>query len=68
MINEKFNNDLVVNGRIPEKYKVNFKFVIAQLKKSGFLIEEVGFGHLFFPIFNQSYEFFFLTVFINKGV
>jgi len=50
-IRNKFSYDLVVNGCIPDKYKVDMNLVISQLKKTGFSIEEVGYGHLFFFIF-----------------
>lgn len=50
-IKDKFNDDLVVDGNIPEKYKVDVNLVISQLKKSGFIIKELGYGHLFFFIF-----------------
>lgn len=51
-VKNKFRaDDLVVDGKIPEKYKVDIKTVINQLKMSGFIIEEMGYGHLFFFIF-----------------
>ena len=47
-IKSKFSkDDLVVDGKIPEKYKVGVEKVLTQLKKSGFKVEKVGFGHLF---------------------
>ena len=47
-IKSKFSkDDLVVDGKIPEKYKVDVEKVLRQLKKSGFKVEKVGFGHLF---------------------
>lgn len=50
-IKNKFNDDLVIDGQIPEKYKVNVDLVISQLRKTGFTIKEVGYGHLFFFVF-----------------
>lgn len=47
----KFSDDLVIDGNIPDKYKVDINLIISQLKKSGFKIEEVGHGHLFFFVF-----------------
>lgn len=45
-IQQRFADDLVVDGAIPEKYKVNPKKVIDELKEVGFKISEVGYGHL----------------------
>ncbi len=45
------SDDFVVEGKIPEKYKVNIKEVVDQLKSVGFSIEEISYGHLFFFIF-----------------
>ena len=50
-IKNGFNDDLVVGENIPDKYKVDVRKVIAQLEKTGFIIEKVGHGHLFFFIF-----------------
>jgi|GEM_PF-2754761 len=51
-IKNKFHNDLVVDGNIPQKYKVNIPLVLKQLSKSGFEIQEVGYGHLFIFLFS----------------
>ena len=50
-IKNKFNNDLVVNGNIPAKYKVHVDKTISRLKKSGFKIIEVNYNHLFLFFF-----------------
>lgn len=50
-VKNRFSDDLVVGESIPEKYKVNVEKVISDLKKVGFTIEEVGYGHLFFFLF-----------------
>jgi SAM-dependent methyltransferase len=50
-VRDKFSDDLVVGEAIPEKYKVNVDDVVKQLKKVGFKIEEVSYGHLFFFVF-----------------
>lgn len=50
-IKNKFEDDLVVDGKIPEKYKVNIAEVKSLLEKTGFSIEDVGHGHLFFFLF-----------------
>lgn len=47
----RFSEDLVVEGKIPEKYKVDIKEVQEGLRQAGFFIEETGFGHLFFFLF-----------------
>lgn len=51
-VRDKFSgDDLVVHGGVPEKYKVDIETVVNQLRKAGFFIEEVGYGHLFFFVF-----------------
>ncbi len=50
-VKQKFSDDLVVEEYIPEKHKVNVDKVISSLKKIGFDIIEVGYGHLFFFLF-----------------
>jgi len=47
-IKNKFDEDLVIDGKIPEKYKVKVDEVIKKLQKSNFQIIKVGYGHLFF--------------------
>lgn len=51
ILKEKFNDDLIVNGQIPEKLKVNIDETISILRKTGFEIIDVGYGHLFFFLF-----------------
>ncbi len=51
ILKNKFPEDLVVDGVIPDKYPVNISEVIKQLKDAGFKIVEVGDGHLFFFLF-----------------
>lgn len=58
-------DDLVVDGSIPDKYPVNIEQTKKKLLKAGFKIDEVGHGHLFFflldwlnrfiPIFNFKF-------------
>lgn len=45
-VKQRFSDDLVVDGNIPEKYKVNPEVVLGQLRDAGFSIQEVGYGHL----------------------
>lgn len=45
-VKRRFSDDLVVNGGIPEKYKVDPETVVAELKEAGFTIQEIGYGHL----------------------
>lgn len=47
-IKRKFNDDLVTDGSIPEKYKIHTNEIISRLKKSKFEVVEVKYGHLFF--------------------
>lgn len=56
-IKNKFSNDLVVNGRIPEKLDVNIDDTVAALNKLGFKIVNIGYGHLFFFIFDWFEKF-----------
>lgn len=46
-LKNKFKDDLVVDGKIPEKNKLNIKKIKQQLIRSGFKIEEIIYGHLF---------------------
>lgn len=46
-LQKKFSDDLVVEGAIPEKYKVDPDVVVQQLKAIGFKVEKIGYGHLF---------------------
>ena len=50
-IKRRFADDLVVNGGIPEKYKVNSDEVVSTLREVGFKVEEIGYGHLFLFLF-----------------
>jgi SAM-dependent methyltransferase len=50
-IKRRFSDDLVVDGNIPEKYKVDPTDIINKLKETGFSIQEVGYGHLGFFLF-----------------
>ena len=45
VVKKRFSDDLVVDGGIPDKYKVDAKTVIAKLKDIGFTVQEVGYGH-----------------------
>lgn len=48
---DRFSDDLVIDGHIPEKYKINVSKVISQLKQVGFSIKEDRYSHLFFFVF-----------------
>lgn len=51
-VKNKFSgDDLVVDGEIPEKNRVDINATVESLKSYGFSIEEVGTGHLFFFLF-----------------
>jgi len=45
-IKQRFSDDLVVDGAIPEKYKVDPEDIVVKLKEVGFSVQEVGYGHL----------------------
>ena len=51
-IKNRFSDDLLVDGKIPEKYVINVEKIVKQLENSGFLIEKIDSGHLFFFLFN----------------
>ena len=50
-VKHKFADDLVVDGSIPDKYKVNPDDVLLKLRRVGFTIEQIGYGHLFLFLF-----------------
>lgn len=50
-VRNKFSDDLVVDGDIPNKYKVDVNKTIDKLKKSGFNIVEINYKHLFLFVF-----------------
>lgn len=50
-VKNKFGDDLVVGESIPEKNKVDLSRVVKQLGTAGFIVEEIGYGHLFFFVF-----------------
>lgn len=56
-IKNRFSGDLVINGAIPDKYKVSISKVIVQLKQAGLEIETVGYGHLFVFLFSWLDKF-----------
>jgi len=62
-IKNKFQDDLVVEGSIPDKYPVNISIVLDMLRASGFKIEKVGYGHLYFFLFDWLERFFPLSRF-----
>lgn len=70
-IKNRFTDDLVVEGAIPDKYPVNIRKVCEQLQQIGFKIEGIGYGHLFFFIFvwldkfTHLYRFKFAQKIIN---
>lgn len=51
-VKRRFNDDLVVDDAIPNKYKVDISTVKKQLERTGFIIEDVGYGHLFVFVFS----------------
>lgn len=51
-IQQMFPDDLVIDRTIPEKLRVDVDETIAALKKAGFTVELVTYGHLFFFIFD----------------
>ena len=57
LVSKKFENDLVVEGKIPDKYPVSVKDKLAQLENAGFKIKKVGYGHLFFFVFEWIDKF-----------
>jgi SAM-dependent methyltransferase len=56
-IKNKFLDDLVVDGSIPDKYPVNISEVLYQLRAAGFKIEKVGYGHLYCFLFDWLERF-----------
>lgn len=50
-IQAKFSDDLVVDGQIPDKYKIDVQTIQTQLQNAGFKVVELGYGHLFFFLF-----------------
>jgi ubiquinone/menaquinone biosynthesis C-methylase UbiE len=56
-VKQKFGGDLVVGESIPDKYRVRPEKIVKQLKKIGFEIDEVGYGHLFFFLFEWVDKF-----------
>jgi len=50
-IKNKFGDDLMVDGCIPEKYKVVVPEVVKALENTGFKVTKVSYGHLFFFVF-----------------
>ncbi len=56
-VKNKFADDLVVDGSIPEKYPVDISKVLNQLRTAGFKIEKVGYGHLYCFLFGWLERF-----------
>ena len=56
-IKSKFQDDLVVDGSIPDKYPVSIKLVLDMLRACGFKIEKIGYGHLYFFLFDWLERF-----------
>lgn len=71
-IKNKFSDDLMVDGCIPEKYKVDVEEVITKLENTGFEVTKVSYGHLFFFVFGWIDRFIpmskigFVQSFYNK--
>jgi|SRR3990172_13794 len=57
----KFPDDLVVDGKIPEKYPVDYQKVAMLLRDTGFEVQEIGHGHVFFFLFGWLDRFVPLT-------
>lgn len=51
VIKNKFSDDLMVDGCIPEKYKVGVPDVVKALESTGFKVTKISYGHLFFFVF-----------------
>lgn len=47
----KFEEDLVVDGKIPDKYPVDPLMVVNLLENCGYKVEKVIYGHLFLHVF-----------------
>lgn len=62
-IKNKFSDDLVVDGSIPDKYPVDISEVLNQLRVAGFKIEKVGYGHLYCFLFDWLERFLPLSKF-----
>lgn len=56
-IKHHFDDDLLCNDQIPDKYQININETIKLLKICSFKIEEVGYGHLFFFVFGWIERF-----------
>jgi len=56
-VKNKFSDDLVVDGSIPEKYPVDISETLNQLRAVGFKIEKVGYGHLYCFLFDWIERF-----------
>ena len=57
LFKNKFPEDLVVDGVIPDKYPVDIKLVLKQLENTGFKMLEVGDRPLFFFLFASLNKF-----------
>lgn len=62
-IKNKFSDDLVVDGSIPDKYPVDISEVLKQLGVAGFKIQKVGYGHLYCFLFGWLERFVPLSKF-----
>jgi len=51
-IRQMFPDDLVIDETIPEKLRVEVGATLASLRKAGFSVEQVDYGHLFYFIFD----------------
>jgi len=50
-LKNKFSDDLIIDGKLPEKFKVDKETILKLLNKNGFSIVEIDYGHLFFILF-----------------
>jgi len=53
----KFQEDLVIDGKIPDKYRIDVSEKLKEIQNAGFVISEVGYGHLFFFVFHWVDKF-----------
>ncbi|MBI2414978.1 methyltransferase domain-containing protein [candidate division WWE3 bacterium] len=52
LFKNQFPDDLVVDGKIPDKYPLDIPLIVSQLEAAGFYIQEHKTAHLFFFIFD----------------
>lgn len=60
-IKNKFNDDLNIDGCIPEKYKVSIPLLMSTLNKIGYEIIKIEYAHLFYFLFSWLERFIPIT-------